>query len=263
MMKCDSPVGSDNTGCERSMYCSSVVPDRGAPTIKTGPFFTGYSCEQSTPRRRLDNAHVRQTSLQAPMQPLPDTVRGHCRAHARRRDDPGEITKCEHFDVGLLRKPAKQIREAVQAEPGFTAARLGKIVVMHHGNDRWPQADIPAPLSTCSVQIHDLAGSGNNARRTAIPLRVPPTCGKVLEAKILYRRQGCGIVGIPGRHKAGNTILAEHRPKMASRPIDQLGLISWLDPLELALLPVGPCTLVAVTMQRDLDVMLTVGGQQV
>src|SRR5574337_1312167 len=117
MMKCDSPVGSDNTGCERSMYCSSVVPDRGAPTMKTGPFFTGCSCEESTPRRCLDNAHVRQVPLQAPMQPLPDTVRGHRSVHARRCDDPDEIANCEHFDVRLLRKPAKQIGEAVQVEP--------------------------------------------------------------------------------------------------------------------------------------------------
>ena len=37
MKKCDSPVGSDKAGCDRNMYCKSVVPDLGAPTMNTGP----------------------------------------------------------------------------------------------------------------------------------------------------------------------------------------------------------------------------------
>ena len=36
-MKCDSPVGREMRGCERNIYCSSVVPERGAPTMKIGP----------------------------------------------------------------------------------------------------------------------------------------------------------------------------------------------------------------------------------
>lgn len=33
----DSLVGRDNAGCEHSIYSRSVVPEREAPTMKTGP----------------------------------------------------------------------------------------------------------------------------------------------------------------------------------------------------------------------------------
>ena len=39
--KWDSPVGSDMSGWDLSIYCSSVVPDRGAPTTKIGAIGLG------------------------------------------------------------------------------------------------------------------------------------------------------------------------------------------------------------------------------